>query len=210
MHHRAKDISGLRVGYLSAIRYTGSNGRRSLWEVKCQCGRTIEMAASELLKLQNKSVKASCRCLRFVTIGQKNTKHGMSAHPAYAVWRSLLARCHNPKHPAYSRYGGRGIRVCAKWQRSFDAFWADMGLTYVHGLTIERSNNSRGYTPSNCIWVTRKAQASNTRANRWLGTPRGRMTAAQAADTFGVKRTTLLYRLDHGWPLRKALGLSST
>ena len=38
MHHRAKDITGLTVGFLTAIKYHGSNGKASLWEMHCVCG----------------------------------------------------------------------------------------------------------------------------------------------------------------------------
>lgn len=205
MHHRARDITGLRVGYLTALRYHGSNGRRSIWEVRCACGKTILCSPSELLKQKKRDVRASCGCMKMATISARNTRHGMSAHPAYAVYRSMLARCLNPEHPVFNRYGGRGIQVCARWLKSFENFWSDMAEGYERGLTLERQRNDRGYSKANCIWATRKQQASNTRANRNLDTPVGRMTAAQAADHYGIKRTTLLYRLNHGWELKQAL-----
>ena len=176
-----------------------------MWEVRCQCGKTLLAEASEMLKQQRKGVFASCGCMKKATISTRNTKHGMSFHPGYAVYRSMLARCLNPKHAAFHNYGGRGIRVCARWLKSFENFWLDMSGNYRRGLTLERSNNSKGYSKANCVWATRKQQASNTRANRNLDTPKGRMLAKQAADHYGIKRTTLLYRLDHGWPLLQAL-----
>lgn len=205
MHHRAKDLTGLTVGYLTATKYHGSDGRKSLWETLCVCGKTIVLPGSELVKQKARGVTASCGCMKKVTMAAKQTSHGMSFHPGYWVWRSMLARCANPKNKAWRSYGGRGIKVCAAWRGSFEAFWADMGPTYVRGLTLEREKNHLGYSPANCAWATYKQQASNTRANRHLDTPRGRMTAAQAADSYGIGRTTLYYRLDHGWPLIEAL-----
>lgn len=197
MHHRAKDISGLRVGFLTALKYHGSDGRRSLWTVECVCGALILMSATELKKLSSRGIAASCGCKRRETISRKNSTHGMSKHPAYAVWRSMLARCRLPSHHAWPNYGGRGIRVCKRWLESFANFWADMGPSYQPGLTLDRRDNSKGYSPSNCRWVTYEAQANNTRANHRVA---GK-TAAQLASELGIKRSTMYYRLAAGVPL---------
>ena len=199
MHHRAKDISGLRVGYLTALKYHGSDGRRSLWVIRCDCGTEKLMDPSEYKKLGKRGVVASCGCKRKETIGQRNTRHGMSKHPAYAVWRSMMDRCNLSTHQAWGNYGARGISVCERWSASFDNFWEDMGPTYASGLTLDRKDNSQGYSPDNCRWATYTQQANNTRANRVvLG-----KTAAQLAQELGVKRSTMYYRLAAGVPLHR-------
>lgn len=211
MHHRARDLTGQKLGYLTATRYAGApTGRRSMWEVKCQCGKVKLMEASEFCKQQKRGILASCGCMKRASIGQRNTKHGMSAHPAYAVWRSMLDRCALPTHQAYHNYGARGIVVCKRWRESFDNFWADMGPAYQHGLTLERRNNNRGYSPANCKWATRRRQANNRRTSALLDTPAGRITVSQAARRYGLGRSTLAYRLAAGWGVPRALGLSST
>jgi len=45
----------------------------------------------------------------------------------YHVWTTMRQRCNNPKAKAYPYYGGRGIKVCLRWENSFDAFLTDMG-----------------------------------------------------------------------------------
>jgi hypothetical protein len=200
VHHRAKDICGLTAGYLTAVRYWGSDRRRSLWVVKCSgCDRRIRMAASELKKLAGRGIKASCGCVKRASIAEAQKTHGMSKHPAFAVWRSMLDRCRLPTHQAWANYGGRGITVCESWQRSFESFWSDMGGSWERGLQIERVNNGDGYSPENCRWATRGDQALNRRTNTRLETPGGRMTVAEASRRFGVKETTILYRLQNGW-----------
>jgi hypothetical protein len=124
----------------------------------------------------------------------------MSKHPAHWVWRSMIDRCRLPSHQAWHNYGGRGIPVCERWQQSFENFWVDMGPTYQPGLTIERRDNNAGYSPENCYWADRQTQARNTRVNRWIQTPDGLMTVAEAAECSGLGVTTLLYRLNHHWP----------
>ena len=207
MHHRAKDITGLCVGYLTVTRYHGSDGKKSLWEARCRCGNISIQAASDLQKWAKRGALTSCGCSRRASIGKQNFKHGMSHHPAYSVWRAMLDRCRLPSHHAYKNYGARGISVCESWQESFDNFWTVMGLSYQRGSTLERLDNSGGYTPENCAWRSRRAQCNNRRANRVLETPAGRMTLSEAAQHYGIGRSTLDYRLAQGWLLADALSV---
>ena len=200
MHHRAKDITGLTVGFLTAIKYHGSNGKASLWEMHCVCGATVLRCASEMQKQKKRGIQASCGCKRKETIGRRKTSHGMSAHPAYAVWRSMNDRCRLPTHQAWRNYGGRGIQVCARWRESFEAFWADMGPTYKRGLSIDRIDNDAGYSPENCRWAGFVTQANNRRGNVRL---KNGLTAAELARETGVKPSTMYYRLKTGVALEQ-------
>src|SRR6185503_16384511 len=98
MHHRARDLTGLNAGYLTALRYHGSNGKKSIWTLQCTCGREIQMDASEFMKQVKSGRMASCGCMKSATQAAQRITHGMSRHPAYAVWRSMKARCTNPSH----------------------------------------------------------------------------------------------------------------
>lgn len=194
------DITGLRVGYLTALRRVGSNGKKSLWEFQCDCGAVIVRQAVEMKKQLKKGIRSSCGCMRKKSIGDSSRKHGMSDHPAYGVWRSMIDRCRLPSHQAWHNYGARGITVCDRWQESFANFWEDMGASYQPGLTIERKDNMGNYSAENCRWATYTVQANNRRNNVRVQTPLGEMTAAQAADVYGIGRGTLLYRIQNGCP----------
>jgi hypothetical protein len=134
----------------------------------------------------------------------------MAQHPAYAVYRSMIDRCRLPSHQSWRNYGGRGITVCERWQQSFENFWEDMGPTYQKGMTIERMKNSKGYSKTNCRWRSMKHQSNNRRTNVFVRTPIGRMTISQAAERYGIGRSTLDWRLKAGWSVKRALTESTT
>lgn len=81
--------------------------------------------------------------------------------PEYSTWLSLRARCLNPAHVAYERYGGSGITVCERWN-DFQNFYKDMGPR-PGGTSIDRIDSSKGYFPENCRWATASVQRLNRR-----------------------------------------------
>jgi hypothetical protein len=77
----------------------------------------------------------------------------------YAAWKNMRRRCSDPTHENYQRYGGRGIKVCARWE-SFENFLADMGER-PEGKEIDRKDNNGNYEPGNCRWVTHAENVRN-------------------------------------------------
>ena len=71
-----------------------------------------------------------------------------------------MARCYNPEHNRYRRYGGRGISVCDHWHNVVN-FYTDMHASHFEGASIERKDNDGDYTLSNCKWATNKEQSRN-------------------------------------------------
>lgn len=135
--------------------------------VQCSCGtyskvsvRTLEIGKSK-----------SCGCWRRVTLRRLHRTHGQRPKKLYWVWAGMIQRCTNPRTIGFKDYGGRGIRVCAEWRRSFVNFrsWA-VATGYRAGLQLDRKRVNENYCPSNCRWVTRLVQANNRRRRVWEGT----------------------------------------
>lgn len=102
------------------------------------------------------------------TVGQNvgNLRHGHCApgkNPSrtYVSWSRMKQRCQYAKHHIFHDYGGRGIRVCERWQE-FKNFLADMGER-PDGKTLDRKDVDGNYEPGNCRWATRLEQERNKR-----------------------------------------------
>jgi len=112
-------------------------------------------------------------------------------------------RCSDPNHKHYIDYGGRGIKVCARWAE-FTAFLEDMGER-PKGKSIDRKDNNGDYEPGNCQWASKYEQANNRRSSKFLEFSGERLTQAQWEERMGLRRGQLYDRLHRGWSLERAL-----
>ena len=159
------DLTGQRFGLLTVVELSKRRATydgRLLWKCKCDCGK-IAYLPNNTLKTGHTS---SCGCKRRRT-NQRAVTHGQTRNGkltnTYRSWSSMLERCRNKNAPNYKDYGGRGITVCKRWLK-FENFLADMGARPVN-KTIDRKNNDKGYSKTNCKWSTPKEQANNRRSS---------------------------------------------
>lgn len=135
--------------------------------------------------------------------GHTRTNGGKNLTPIYAAWLAMRQRCSNPRNPKYSDYGGRGIRVCDRWN-VFENFLADMGER-PEGMTLDRINNDGNYEPGNCRWADRLTQQGNTRWARNVEYNGKTQTILQWSKETGIHSTLIGWRLSHGWTVAQAL-----
>ena len=132
--------------------------------------------------------------------------HGLSKTRLHTIWHSMLCRCKYKGTHSYKNYGGKGIKVCEEWEHNFMNFynWA-MSNGYKDGLTLDRIDNNKGYSPDNCRWATREEQANNRKTNRFLAYKGETKTCKQWCREYNVSPTTLYDRLGRGWTIEQAL-----
>lgn len=130
---------------------------KPLVRCRCDCGAITSVQASHLVSGHT----TSCGCQQRDGTVARNLKHGQAGRTTeYRSWTAMLRRCENPNTDDWPRYGGRGIRVCARWHE-FVNFYADMGRKPGPKYSIDRLDNDRDYEPDNCQWATPKQQARN-------------------------------------------------
>lgn len=198
MPRKPLNLSGAVLGNLTVLEEMPERTTqgRVLWRCRCACGTEVIREGREMKKCLKRGMSPVCgkKC----PFRRTPKTHGMTEHPAFAVWSSMKARCQRETHAAYHNYGGRGISVCPEWLESFENFWRDMGPTYVPGLDLDRIDNDGNYEPGNCRWTTREVNANNRRKSVKIETPWGLLSLRQASRKSGIGVTTLLYRLQNG------------
>lgn len=174
--------------------------RKSLF--KCECGKMFEALMISVSEGNTKS----CGCLKVKTNiknGLENRKHGLRYHPLYLRWNNIIQRCKNPKCHAYKNYGGRGIKVCERWQ-DVGNFIKDMYPTYVEGSHIDRIDNNGDYNQENCRWISIKVNNNNKRNNRIIEYKGISKTLPEWSEYLDISYYALYFRLMRGWSLDKA------
>lgn len=192
--HNFIDLTGQTFGRWAVLEFhSNAKGRGTRWLCRCECGTERPIYANNLKRGRSRGCR-SC----------SKTTHGKSGTKAYDVWIGIKARCSNPSALDYNRYGGRGIRVCERWE-SFESFLEDMGERPFPAATVERINNDGPYSPENCRWATRKDQGQNKHNNVILTHDKKTLCMSAWADEMGLSQKTLHDRLKSGWPVGRAL-----
>lgn len=128
------------------------NSRNTIVRCRCGCGREDIVVTSGLLNGRNQACPSCAQ-----------TIHNLSRSPIYRIWAGMRSRCNNPKSNSFHHYGGRGIKVCERWNK-FENFVADMGER-PDGMQIDRIDPDGNYEPGNCRWVTPKENSANRRCS---------------------------------------------
>lgn len=180
---------GQRFNSLVVIKDSGerTNRRSIIWLCRCDCGKTMKREARFL---KNGYTKSCYTC--FLSRQRKPKSHGYTKRPEYRAWQSMMQRCYNEKQKSYRDYGARGISVSKHWH-DFEKFILDMGDKPSPRHSIERIDNNKGYSKTNCKWALPSEQANNTRRNKHLTIGTETKTISQWAVHLGVPRHKVDY-----------------
>lgn len=148
-------ISGRKFGRLLVVHEV----EKGVWLCRCDCGTECRKKKAYLLD----GGTSSCGCLRVELAASRTRSHSKSHTVEYKAWAAMKARCQNERHADWRKYGGRGIKVCERWQ-SFENFYADMG-SRPSGGALDRIDNDKGYEPGNCRWTSYTQNNRNRRSN---------------------------------------------
>lgn len=193
---RAKDMTGFRFGKLTVLGRAPNHVRvtdgaqTAKWNCRCDCGAEKSIFG---YSLRNKTTQ-SCGCVSI----EKSTIHAQAKNPLFPHWCSMMARCRNPKVLKYPFYGGRGIKVCERWN-DVRNFIQDMGPKPRPDYTLDRINGDGDYEPSNCRWASRAAQQSNLRSNHRVKITSTELNLTQWERVIGVAKRSFHQRVrKHG------------
>lgn len=151
---------GQKFGRWTILDKSLFKNKKIFWKCRCECGVQRFVQSYHLRTGESRS----CGCLSSDVSTQMWTKHGLSKQPGiYVAWRAMIQRCESPGKDKYKYYAGRGIKVCKRWRKSFEAFLEDMGNKPSPDLSLDRINNDGDYEPGNCRWATRSQQIQNSR-----------------------------------------------
>jgi hypothetical protein len=202
MGGRVLDITGQTFGRLTVLAYQPHKpGRGAWWLCECQCGALKVIRGVDL---RTGGVQ-SCGCLQREARLRHGGASGKKRSPEYIVWRSIVARCCNPKSTGYAYYGGLGVTVCDQWRRDFAAFLRDVGPRPSLHHSIDRIKNERGYLPGNVRWATAREQARNRRNNVYVWFDGVRVLLVEACERLGLPEPLVRHRLAAGWDFARAL-----
>lgn len=191
---QCQDLTGKQFGRLKVLCPMPKRDRHGkiAWHCICDCGHATFVSGTKLRAgLVGSCGRVGCR------IG---TSHGLSKKShAYIRWKSMMARCHNPRSEGFHRYGAKGIKVCERWH-TFEGFLADMGEP-PQKTVLDRVDYTKGYSPSNCRWASFKQSTQNRSNTVWIGASR----VNEVAELYGIPAHRVYQRLRLGWGLKEII-----
>lgn len=196
---KAINIIGKKFNKLTVISKEPKNKLGEVrWLCQCECGNKTIILSYYI----RKGITRSCGCLMKELAKIRKTTHNFSRTSTYHIWQAMKNRCENPKSSMYKYYGGKGIKVCERWN-TFTNFLTDMGERPIK-KSIDRINNDGNYEPGNCRWATNFEQSRNTNRNHIIFHNGKSHCLSDWAALLNIPHKTLSNRLYSGWTIERA------
>ena len=186
--NKSKDLTGKKFGRLTVIKKIRDN-KKYKWLCECECGKTKNIIGWNLVNNMTKSCGCLGREIRILAL----TKHGMTKSVEFTTWHEMKRRCLGKDKKRIKNYGDRGITVCDRWLK-FENFYKDMGKRPTKKHSIDRIDNSKGYSKDNCRWATSKQQGRNKRNNIMVTYKGETKCLSEWAEVTGLKQALLYQR----------------
>lgn len=209
-----ENLIGKKFGMLKVVEFSHKekNSRGSYkyyWVCECKCGNVVTRR-SDGLKLKDRIVSCGCygkqKSKEYFTTNNPRKTHGQTKTRLYKIYAKMKERCYDPNYPQRHLYGGRGIKICPEWLKSFENFrdWA-LKNGYADDLSIDRIDPDKDYEPSNCRWADVYQQANNKRNNVRLTYMGETLTLPEWARKLNLPYSTLADRRRKGKSVEEIL-----
>lgn len=166
----------------------------------CDCGKETIVSKENLRSGHTRS----CGCIVIEAIRRANKTHGGYRSPEYRIWQKIKERCQSETAKNFADYGGRGIKLCSRWQ-NFSAFREDMGSRPSSKHSIDRINNDGNYEPGNCRWATKTQQIRNRRVTLFLTFNGKTRPLIEWCEEHNKDYYLVRKRIRRGWTARDAI-----
>lgn len=157
---------------------------------KCNCGKETIV---RLLHL-SRGRTISCGCIQ-------STRNNEYHTPVYSAYRAMMNRV-KENYTEKQFYFDKGITVCDEWKNDFEVYkkWAVLN-GFKKGLQIDRIDNSKGYCPENCRFVTCKVNVNNRDCTVIVTYHGEKLPFTSVMDKLGLDLSTrtVRSRIDRGW-----------
>jgi hypothetical protein len=186
--YRFIDRTGSRFGRWLVVGYAGKRKNDHTWLCKCDCGTERTCLAGMLASGKSKS----CGCQKAAAISRSRSKPNRDT-AEYTAWTRMKDRCSNPNGARFKNYGGRGIKVCARWLDSFENFFADMGPRPSPKHSLDRRDVNGDYEKDNCRWATVREQSRNKAKTIYVERAGSTVPLVQAIEDAGLLLSSAVY-----------------
>jgi hypothetical protein len=192
-----RDKTGQVFSSWTVLEFAGRvKHNKQIWKCRCDCGTERNVLINSLMNGSSKS----CGHNQYQISAAKNTKHGMASTPTYKSWHSMIQRTEGKG--GHESYPARKIGICKEWL-SFDAFFADMGIR-PDGKTLDRIDNSKGYSKENCRWATIKEQMRNRSNTTYVVVNNEKLPITAACEKYKIGISCIRHRLRKGMSAQEA------